>query len=277
MNSINIKELHEIFNEIKNGNESVIEELYRKYKKLICNIAFSIVKNRDIAEEICQNIFLKIIQLDKSKLPGNKEISWLYTVTKNQSIEYLRRKHNTSNIDMYEIENTNDEINKVIDLETYNNLIDCLNDREKEIVSLKILTNFTYKEIGQILNMPMGTVQWKYHKAINTLKMALSNLLLFIISFSLYETYKNNIIKSEEKTNSNDLLKQNHTSIDSFTPSDIQGITTDSTTASISSNIGNNFIQIGLFSITGVFFVLTIFFGIIYAKYQQKRIRKTSK
>lgn len=277
MNSINIKELHEIFNKIKNGNESVIEELYKKYKQLISNIAFSIVKDRDIAEEICQNIFLKIIQLDKSKLPENKEISWLYTVTKNQSIEYLRKQHDISNIDIYEIENTNSEINQIIDIETYNSLIDCLNDVEKEIVSLKILTNFTYKEIGQILNIPMGTVQWKYHKAINTLRMALSNLLLFVISFALYKTYTNNTVDNKKDETINDSYNHNHTSIDSFTPSDIQGITTDSATASISSNIGNNFIQIGLFSITSLFLVLTIFFGIIYAKHQQKRIRKTSK
>ena len=87
--------LHQIFQKIILGNETAIEELYKKYKELVINIAFSIVKNRDLSEEIAQMVFMKIIKMDKSKLPTSNESSWIYTVTKNETIEYLRKQHYT--------------------------------------------------------------------------------------------------------------------------------------------------------------------------------------
>ena len=61
MNDLNKAEIHNIFQNIKNGNKEAIEELYAKYQKLVINISFSIVKDKDIADEISQIIFLKIL------------------------------------------------------------------------------------------------------------------------------------------------------------------------------------------------------------------------
>lgn len=61
MNDLNKAEIHNIFQKIKNGNKEAIEELYAKYQKLVINISFSIVKDKDIAEEISQMTFFKIM------------------------------------------------------------------------------------------------------------------------------------------------------------------------------------------------------------------------
>ena len=94
MNKIETENLHDIFQNIIAGDETAIEELYKGYKSLIMNIVFSMVKNRDLSEEIAQIVFMKIIKIEKNKLPTSYESSWLYTVTKNQTIEYLRKEHN---------------------------------------------------------------------------------------------------------------------------------------------------------------------------------------
>lgn len=276
MKDLNKAEIHNIFRKIKNGEKEAIEELYVKYQKLVINISFSIVKDKTVAEEITQIVFLKIIQLPKEKLPIQKELNWLYSVTKNQSIEFLRQKRNMLDIDVYEIEDTNNEINEVIDSETFNNLINCLDDIEKEIVSLKILANFTFKEIGQILEIPTGTVQWKYYKSINTLKILLSNLLMFIISFSLYLHSKNSTIENDGEQTGKDNQLHNSGLIDSMNPSAMQG-SADTSTSSIQSINLQNSIEIGLFGLSSIFLVITIIFGIIFAKHQQKRHKKSSK
>ena len=98
MKDLNKVEIHNIFQKIKSGEKTAIEELYKKYQTLIINIAFSIVKDRNAAEEISQNVFLKIMQLPREKLPSKNESSWLYTVVKNYSIEYLRKQHNDIDI-----------------------------------------------------------------------------------------------------------------------------------------------------------------------------------
>lgn len=277
MNDLNKAEIHNIFQKIKNGNKEAIEELYAKYQKLVINISFSIVKDKDIAEEISQIIFLKILQNPIENIPNSNELSWLYTITKNQTIDYLRKQHNDIDIDtLYDIPDNENKINEIIDRDTYNRMIDGLEEKEKEIVSLKVLTNFTFKEIGLILDMPTATVQWKYYKSVHTLKILLSNLSMFIITSLLY--IKSRTKKIEEKADVTNSTKQNvHQSIDSIAPSSIDGFATESTTATIQSSLFSNKIEISLFSVSAIFLILTIIFGIIFAKNQQKRHHKTSK
>lgn len=270
MKNIDKNELHSIFAKIRNDNNSV-EELYKKYNKLVKNISFSIVKNDDISEEISQTVFLKILQLPNEKLPTNHEANWLYTVTKNQTMEYLRRKKTHIDIDsLYNIEDNNNEINKIIDIETYNNIINRLNPTEQEIVSLKIFTKLTFKEIGQILNIPMGTVQWKYYKAINTLKLLISNFMMFIITFVLY--IKNSIPQKSSISLPNN-SSHNSMSIDSINPSMTDAALSGS---DVSLNI-TNIQSLLLLCISVVFFTITIILLINFIKYQQKGTKKASK
>ena len=235
MKDLNKVEIHNIFQKIKSGEKTAIEELYVKYQKLVINISFSIVKDKNIAEEISQMIFLKILQSPIENIPNNNELSWLYTITKNQTIDYLRKQHNDIDIDtIYDIPDKDNKINEIIDRNTYNKMIDGLEKKEKEIVSLKVLTNFTFKEIGLILGMPTATVQWKYYKSVHTLKILLSNLSMFIITSLLYIKSKTKIEEKSSKTDITNNTKQNgHQTIDSIAPSSIDGFATESTTATI--------------------------------------------
>lgn len=266
---MNKKEVSNIFDKIRKQNENGIDELYMKCRTMVINIAFSIVKNKDVAEEISQMVFMKIIQLPKEKLPIRNEMSWLYTVTKNQAIEYLRKNHQNYNIDnLYDIEDKDDNISEVINTVTYNRIIDSLEEIEKEIVSLKILSDFSFKEIAQILDIPIGTVQWRYYKAVHTLKILLSNLILFIITTFLY-------IGTTGKENSIDNYQSHNSTF--IGPSSLQGITTDNAISGVKSDFSENIMHNVLLGTSGVFLVITIIFGIIFTKYQQKRYKKTSK
>ena len=180
---INQKELKELFNEFKNNNQSAYEMIYNKYNKIVYGIAFSILKNKQDAEDITQTVFAKIYAIEKDKLPISNEASWLYITTKNEALTFLKKKHIEFDIDnMYEIE-ADDEMNKLIDKDSYNRLISKLDDKEKDIISLKVLGNLSFKQISKMLNEPTGTIKWRYYKAKHTLKLLLSNLGLFIISF----------------------------------------------------------------------------------------------
>lgn len=273
MNKVDKEELHFIFERIKCGEKEAIEDLYHKYQSLVINISFSIVKDKNIAEEVSQNVFLKIMQLSLEKLPSQNELSWLYTVVKNCSIEYLRKQSNDLDINsIYNLEDQENEITKTIDKDSFNRLMDCLNDKEKEIVSLKVIANLSFREIGMVLNIPIGTVQWKYYKAIHTLKIFISNLTIFTITFLLYVGSKE---KESEFDNNIHNNYPNHTSNDLIVP---EVITADSSTTAIQSSvISTDIKQIGLFSISSIFLALTIIFGIILVKRQQKRHKKTSK
>ena len=184
MAEIDEDELKKFFCEMKLDNKSIFEEFYSKYKKLVYGIAFSILKNKEDSEDITQIVFSKIYSLNTEKLPTKNYASWLYSLTKNETISYLRKKNNNINLDnIYDIKDYNNDIDNVIDEIEFNRLISKLNDTEKQIVTLKIIGDFSFDEIGKFLNLPSGTVKWKYYKSINSLKVLLGNLGMFIITF----------------------------------------------------------------------------------------------
>lgn len=284
---INVKELKNLFVKIKNNNNTAFEELYSKYSKLIYKIAYSILKNKSDAEDVMQLVFEKIYSMDKENLPTKNETSWIYSVTKNETLNYFKSNRNNINLDdIYEIEDNNQEISKIIDQENYKRLISKLNDNEKEIISLKIISNFSFEEIGKILNMPTGTVKWRYYKAINTLKLLLSNLTMFIISFisSIYALKSTKKIISpiqEENVIENIVIAADENQKQQYEKSENtqQNSQEEINTTIIEETNENevNYPAIGLMGISTVFLMLTIIFSIIFAKYQLKLKKHLSK
>ena len=288
------EELKKLFYEVKTGNKQVIEEIYKKYNKIIYSIAFSILKNKEDSEDMVQIFFSKLYSLEENKLPNSNESSWIYTTTRNEAINFLKKKRN--NIDyesMYEIVDTNNELNQIIDKDSYNRLISKLNDTEKQIISLKILADLSFGEIGKLLNIPTGTVKWKYYKSINTLKILLSNLSMFIVTFlSSILAFKNakkfsNVMDEEIKhentenesngeealgSNKEEYKDKSEVSIEQETQKD-ENIIVEETL--INSDL--NYVGIGLMSISCIFFIITITFSIIFTKHQLNRRKKLSK
>lgn len=300
MNKIDEKELNELFIELKHNNKIAFEKLYTKYNKLVYGVAFSILKNKEDSEDVVQIVFSKLYKIDKNKLPSNKEASWLYTLTKNETISFLRKKNNDINLEsIYEIEDKDNEINNIIDQVEFNRLISGLNDKEKQIISLKILANLSFDEIGKLLNEPTGTIKWRYYKSIHTLKILLSNLGMFIVTFvigikTLFNKKISNKIEQEEIIEDSQIEQNQENLEDEATKSEIQESIKDETNNDIneSQNEGIkeeigipeqpntkqiNYYGVGILSISSIFLIITITFTIIFVKYQLKKNKKTSK
>lgn len=291
------KELRELFIEIRHNNKIAYEKLYTRYKSLVYGIAFSILKNKHDSEDVVQAVFTKIYEIDKDKLPTNKEASWLYTTTKNQAITFLRKK--TNNVDfesIYEIEDSDIEINKLIEQDSYNRLISKLSNKEKEIISLKILANLSFEQISKLVNEPTGTVKWRYYKSINTLKILLSNLGMFIITFiigikSLLNGKKISNIEQEitkDENVSDDVVLPENELQNSLKEEENKGFYDD--ILSKNEVIDNqeiieqevmekeiNYVGISALCMSTIFLLVTITFSIIFVKHQLKVKRKTSK
>ena len=284
---IDEKELNELFKEIKNNNKIAFEKLYSRYNKLVYGIAFSILKNKQDTEDMVQNVFTKIYSIDKNKLPSSNEASWLYSVTKNETINYLKNKKNNIDLDsIYELEDNNNEIDKIINQDKYNRIISKLNEKEREIVSLKILSNLSFEEIGKILNVPTGTIKWRYYKSVHTLKLLLSNLGIFIISFiTTIAVFKNNQrslpnseIQEDTVVENTSINENNEVELDKpdiIGDSDLQ--TQENIVVEPQTINDNNYVGISFSGISIFFFITTIIFLIIFIKNQLKRGKKLSK
>lgn len=274
---------------LKNGNKEVMQELYSNYNKVIYGIAFSILKNKEDSEDVVQIVFSKLYVLDKEKLPKEKEATWLYSVTKNEALSILKKKYNNVSLEnIYNLEDNNNEIDKLIDRDSYNKLINKLEKKDQEIISLKILSKLTFSEIAEILGESTNTIKWRYYKSMYTLKILLSNLSMFIVTATLgILSIKNqNKNANELKDEANDIITENleenkenygdeqkkenviqEEMTDFFENTIIEEPIIDTT----------NCFSIGFFSISAIFLVLTIIFSIFLAKHQLNARKKSSK
>lgn len=287
MEKIDKKELHELFTRIKENDEEAFDILYKKYNKMVYGICFTIVKNKENSEDVTQNVFSKLLKIEKEKMPYTKEATWLYTVTKNEALQYLKSKNNDVDLDnVYDLYIPDEEIEDVANSDEYHRIIKNLSEKQKEIVSLKVLHDFTFKEIGQMLSMKTQTVQWHYYKAINVLKVAMSTVATFILTvvsgittLALRGVNRKNIMMDasqketpigiEDKT-----VEQAQPSINSEVSS-FDEISFSS--AKLESSGTNVNIKTISFGITGIFFVIFMIFIIIFKKSQQKLRKKSSK
>ncbi len=307
-----IKEnIHNDFKNLKQNKEQYFNEFYNNNYNLVYRISFSILKDKENSEDVTQNVFEKIYKLPNDKLAQNFESTWLYTVTKNESLQYIRKiKFNIpldENIDVVK-SNTN-EIDDIVENEDYKKILKKLNKKEEQIISLKVLSEFTFKEIGEILSMPTATVQWYYYKSIKSLKIAISNLAMFIIA--LVTGLKVGINSDSENDKSNteiDLPITNNNIQEDSSHSDIKSENVDSTSKTestsrpdtslfenshkkdemVESILANdtktemsassiNVFSVGLLSAAGIFLLISIIFSIIFIKHQQKDKSESSK
>ena len=294
-----MKKEEEIFELLKTNRKLGIEELYKNYSKLVYVVIYSILKNTDETEDVLQNVFVKIFKLDNEKLPTKSHLSWLYSVAKNETINYIKKHSKEKNYEsLYEITDNDTEIEKVLDKEYFNKLIENLPPKQQEILSLKIISNLSFREIANILDMKIPAVQWHYYKSLNTLKLLLGNVITIFVGAFLYiktrglterneaEPEENDSVKEkdevaidEKNTADNKSINQStepqeeYNRADSYTgKNDTIEITAQATGAAESST--NNIVSLGII-ITTIIFVVT--FSIFLIKRQIKLKKKLSK
>ena len=295
MKNINKKDIKILFNKLKEGDKEALKEIYNKCNKIVYSIAFSILKNRDNSEDIVQIVFMKIMNMSKDLLPIKNEMSWIYSLTKNETLNYIRKQKDLVNIEeAYFLLEEDKEIEKIIEKDSYNNLIKKLPEKDREIISLKILSNMSFREISNLLNMPIGTVQWRYYTSLYSLKLMIGNISMFILTISIFilhrkfeknkfETNKvadnieaenidnTNLEENLEKYND---VKSNEDFLDvAEDKTQLYNNIIDESTQIIQEDINDNYynnLDIGLLSASGIFLFFSIIFAIIFLKIQKK-------
>lgn len=141
-------------------DHELIHSWYQQYKTSIFRYALSILKDQQLAEDVLQDTFLRLISGKGFPSPG-KEQPWLYRVARNLCFDKLRRLRK---------ESPEMEISTHEHQYEYIDLIAPLSPKDQEIVTLKIIGGLTHKEIGLILGISPKAAQKRYQRAIDTLR-----------------------------------------------------------------------------------------------------------
>ena len=78
----------------REGDASAFERIFEKYQRLVINLAFRFVRERAVAEDIAQEVFIKLYEKKLRLEPKAKFTTWLYRVTVNLTLDVLRKRKN---------------------------------------------------------------------------------------------------------------------------------------------------------------------------------------
>ncbi|WP_432404855.1 RNA polymerase sigma factor [Wukongibacter sp. M2B1] len=171
-----------IFDLMKNKDPKGFELMYKHHFRTMYGVAFTIVKDESRSYDVVQNVMVKLYRLPYEKFPTSNELTWIYKVTKNEALQLLRKEKTTIDInDISEIKEHRSSIDEFTDMENYYDLIKTLNDKQKNVITLKVLGGLSHKEIAKMLNKPMGTIQWIYNTSIKKLRMSLTVLSALVL------------------------------------------------------------------------------------------------
>ena len=167
------KEFYKNIQLIKSKDKAGLKQIYVEYVSLIYHSILNIIKNTEDAGDITSEFFIKLYNVTDKYQPGNRHKAWLVTIARNMTLDYIRahkKEISTEDTILYaESSGDNIESNIVAD-QSFKDIIKTLKPKEQELLTLKIVGEFTFKEISALLNEPMGTITWRYREAINKLR-----------------------------------------------------------------------------------------------------------
>lgn len=159
----------------KTGSEKAFTILYNTYYRSIYNNIYNIVKNKDVADDLASETFLKAF---KNIEKFSKDISfemWLKTIANNHSIDWIRssaRRRNDIYIDNEQLSefiitdysNPEKDLIKKEHKSIFDETLNSMAKKPKEILIMRYNDNLTYKEISERLDINIGTVKSYIHK-----------------------------------------------------------------------------------------------------------------
>lgn len=166
--------IEKIISEIKNGSIEALSELYISTKETVYGFALSILKNSQEAEDVLQEVYIRIHKSADLYEPTGKPVAWILTITKN--LAYMKIRQNKNHVDINELENhlivnLNENIENRLFIKT---VFSYISDEERNILTLHSISGFKHREIAKILSMPLATVLSKYNRAIKKIKKRMS-------------------------------------------------------------------------------------------------------
>ncbi|MEO5798945.1 MAG: sigma-70 family RNA polymerase sigma factor [Gemmatimonadota bacterium] len=176
------------------GRESAYRELIRRYQRPVFSLVYRMVRDRELAEDLTQETFIKVLNAIDSYRPEYKFSSWIFKIANNASIDHLRRRGlNTLSLDgsphaesADAIEATTlqigdgaeNQLDEVASRELGSQIEVAINQLRPEYRSCIILRHIDgrpYEEIAEMLDLPLGTVKTYIHRARNELRILLAD------------------------------------------------------------------------------------------------------
>ncbi len=185
----------EVVLQAREGRQAAYRELIRRYERPIFALIFRMVRDRELAEDLSQETFVKALNAIGSYRPEFKFSSWIFKIANNAAIDHLRRRElDTLSLEgsphaatpeamqatALQIGNREESPLEAVEARELGSAIEAaigrLRPEYRSGILLRHVEGRAYEEIAEILDLPLGTVKTYIHRARNELRQMLAHL-----------------------------------------------------------------------------------------------------
>ena len=169
----------ELVNRFQNGDIEAFNPLVLKYQKKIYNLIYQRIRDREIAKDISQEVFLKAFKALPDFKGGSAFYSWIYRIAINSSIDFQRRRNRNRVLTFEELPPDADEVLRMSDAhpspeklleekelgKIIREAVRKLPPGQRRVFNLRHRRELAIKEIAVLLNRSEGTIKTHLHHA----------------------------------------------------------------------------------------------------------------
>lgn len=163
---------------VRNRQEDALMTLYDRYGGAVYGLALRVTGQPASAEEVTQDVFLKVWQQPQHWDPAlGRFSSWLLTTARNAAIDRLRGERRRAIVGIDERENRTPFVEpSIVDSSSWadghevRRLLDLLPPEQRQVLELAFYAGYTHSELAEILGLPLGTVKTRLRTALHRLR-----------------------------------------------------------------------------------------------------------
>jgi RNA polymerase sigma-70 factor (ECF subfamily) len=161
---------------VQSGDEHAMASLFDRYSKLVYSVAFRVLRDPPSAEDVLQEVFMQIWRNPDSFTAARGSLGgWLAIVSRNRSIDLLRRKRPSVDVDDIPLAskfNLADEAERNFLMDRARDVIHKLPTEQRKTVEMAFFDGLTHSEIAEMTGDPLGTVKTRIRSGLLTLRKA---------------------------------------------------------------------------------------------------------
>jgi len=162
---------------VQRGDEQAMATLFDRYSRIVYSVALRVLRDAASAEDILQEIFMQIWRNPAAFIATRGSLGgWLAVVTRNRSIDNLRRKKPTEQVEEMQLAapgNMADEAERNLMMEKTRVVIAQLPTEQRKTLEMAFFDGLTHSEIAEMTGDPLGTVKTRIRSALLTLRKGL--------------------------------------------------------------------------------------------------------
>jgi RNA polymerase sigma-70 factor (ECF subfamily) len=166
----------DLLGRVQSGDEAAMAALYDRYSKIVYSVALRVLRDPASAEDILQEIFMQVWRSPAKFIATRGSLGgWLAVVTRNRSIDLLRRKRPSEQVEEMQLASTTniaDEVERNTMMERARGVILQLPTEQRKTLEMAFFDGLTHSEIAEMTGDPLGTVKTRIRSALLTLRKA---------------------------------------------------------------------------------------------------------